>query len=106
MATVRLVVPEKVEKGRVFEIRALIGHPMETGFRKTATGDAVPRDIITDFACRYDGEIVFAWELGTGGAANPFVAFHTVATRTGDVELTWTGMNGFKHSERRKVIVT
>ena len=106
MAVGRVVVPERVPKGRHFEIKALIAHPMETGFRKNAVGDAIARDIITRFTCRYDGEEVFAWELHPGVAANPFVAFHTVATRTGDVELTWVGMNGFQHTERRKVIVT
>ena len=106
MATARVIVPERARKGETFEIKALIAHPMETGFRKDAVGDAIPRNIITRFACRYDGEQVFAWDLHPGVVANPFVAFHTVATRTGDVELIWTGMNGFEHRERRKVIVT
>ncbi len=106
MAIVRVIIPERVAKGLAFEIKALITHPMETGFRKDATGDAIARDIITRFSARYDGEDVFTWELHPGVAANPFIAFHTIATRTGDVELTWSGMNGFQHSERRRVIVT
>ena len=106
MTVARVVVPERVSRGQAFEIKALIAHPMETGFRKNAVGDAIARNIVTRFYCRYDGEDVFAWELHPGIAANPFVAFHTVATRTADVELTWVGMNGFQHTERRKVIVT
>ncbi len=106
MTTARVIVPERVRKGEIFEIRALIAHPMETGFRKNAVGDAIPRNIVTRFSCRYDGKEVFAWELHPGVAANPFIGFHTIATRTGDVELTWTGMNGLEHRERRKVIVT
>ena len=106
MATARVVVPERVRKGEVFEIKALISHPMETGFRKDAVGDAVPRNILTRFSCRYDGVEVFAWELHPGVAANPFVAFHTVATHTGELELVWSSMSGFEHRERRRVIVT
>ena len=106
MATARVIVPERVRKGQAFEIKALIAHPMETGFRKNAVGDAIARDIITRFACRYDGEEVIAWQLHPGVAANPFIAFHAVATRTGEVELIWSGMNGFEHRERRKVVVT
>jgi sulfur-oxidizing protein SoxZ len=106
MTIARVVVPERAAKGQAFEIKALISHPMETGFRKDAVGDGIARDIITRFACRYDGEEVFSWELHPGVAANPFIGFHTIATRTGEIELTWTGMNGFQHTERRKVIVT
>lgn len=106
MSVARIIVPERARRGEIVEIRALISHPMETGFRKDAVGDAIPRNIVTRFSCRYDGDEVFAWELQPGVAANPFIAFHTVATRTGDVELTWSGMNGFEHRERRRMIVT
>lgn len=106
MTTARVIVPDRVRKGSTFEIKALIQHPMETGFRRSAVGDAIPRNIITRFACRYDGEVVFAWELQPGVAANPFIAFHALATRTGDIELMWFGMNGFEHRERRRVVVT
>ena len=106
MASARVIVPDKAAKGEPFEIKALISHPMETGFRRDAVGEAVPRDIITAFTCRYDGETVFAWDLATGVAANPFVSFWTVATRSGEIVLTWTGMNGFEHVERRRIVVT
>ena len=87
MTTVRVIVPDKARKGEPFEIKALIAHPMETGFRKDAVGDSIPRNIITGFACRYDGEEVFAWELHPGVAANPFISFWTIATRSGAVGL-------------------
>lgn len=105
MTTARVIVPERVRKGEAFEIKAIIQHPMETGFRTNAAGDAIARDIITRFTCRYDGEDVFAWELHPGVAANPFVAFHTLATRSGEIELVWTGMSGFEHRERRRIVV-
>lgn len=105
MSIARVIVPDRARKGETFEIKALIGHPMETGFRKNAEGDAIPRDIVTRFSCRYDGEDIFAWELHPGVAANPFVAFHAVATRSGDIELVWSGMNGFQHRERRRITV-
>jgi sulfur-oxidizing protein SoxZ len=105
MTTARVIVPERVRQGEAFEIKALIQHPMETGFRTSAAGDPIARDIITRFTCRYDGEEVFAWELHPGVAANPFVAFYTLATRSGDIEFVWTGMNGFEHRERRRIVV-
>lgn len=106
MTTARVVVPERARRGDVVEIKALLAHPMETGFRKDAEGNAIPRDIVTRFACRYDGEEIFAWDLHPGVAANPFVAFTTIATLSGEIELIWIGMNGFEHRERRQLTVT
>jgi sulfur-oxidizing protein SoxZ len=105
MTTARVIVPDKVRKGETFEIRALITHPMETGFRKDAVGDAIPRDIVTTFTCRWDGDEVFAWDLFPGVAANPFISFTTVASRSGEIEFVWTGMSGFRHVERRRITV-
>jgi sulfur-oxidizing protein SoxZ len=48
-------VPAKARLGDVIEIRTLTSHIMETGFRHTADGALVPRDIITSFTCRYNG---------------------------------------------------
>ena len=77
MPTTRVVVPATAKKGQVIEIKTLINHVMETGFRRDNVGRAIPRDIITSFTCTYAGELVFAMDLFTGVAANPFVAFTT-----------------------------
>ena len=106
MATTRVIVPGEVRKGVPFEVKALITHPMETGFRKDAVGEAIPRNIVTGFTCTIDGEVAFRWEVFTGVAANPFIAFWTTAERSGELVLTWEGMNGLRHSERRRIIVT
>ena len=52
MARALLTVPKTVRRGEVFEIRALIGHPMESGFRAGPEGKVQPRDIIQRFNCR------------------------------------------------------
>jgi len=106
MARTLLNVPKTARKGEVIEIRALIAHPMETGFRPGADGKVQPRDIIRRFACRYNGETVFAAELFSAISANPYVAFHTVATETGTLEFEWQGDNGFAQTERAPITVT
>jgi hypothetical protein len=35
--------PRQVKRGQAFEIRVMIGHPMETGYRRGADGDRLPR---------------------------------------------------------------
>ena len=77
------------------EIRTLAGHEMETGFRRTQLGELVPRNIITHFACSYNGVEVFRAELHPAVAANPLITFTTVATESGTLEFRWSGDNGY-----------
>ncbi|CAN1493165.1 Sulphur oxidation protein SoxZ [Rhabdaerophilaceae bacterium] len=99
MATAMILVPKNIRKGDIVTLKAMISHPMETGFRRTETGVEIPRNIIRHFACRYHDEVIFSSELFPAIAANPFFAFTTVATTTGPVVFTWKGDNGFEHSE-------
>jgi sulfur-oxidizing protein SoxZ len=98
--------PKTARRGEVIEVRVTIGHPMETGYRPGADGKRLPRDIIQRFSCRYDGETVFAAELHPAISANPYLAFHTVATQSGTLEFRWEGDNGFSHTERVAISVT
>jgi sulfur-oxidizing protein SoxZ len=97
--------PAKAARGAVIEIKTLISHVMETGFRVTNTGQSVPRDIVTTFTATYNGEEIFRAQLHPAIAANPFIAFHTVATESGTIELRWTGDNGFSATERVRITV-
>ena len=105
MARALITVPAKAKRGEVIEIKTLISHIMETGFRHTHTGELVPRDIITTFACAYNGEEVFRAQFFPAIAANPFLTFHTVATQSGTLTFTWSGDNGFKATETAAIIV-
>jgi sulfur-oxidizing protein SoxZ len=99
MARTLLNVPATAKRGEVIEIKTLIAHPMESGYRVGMNGAMIPRDIIDLFVCTYDGEEVFRATLSPAIAANPFITFFTVATASGTIELRWTGDNGFSQSE-------
>ena len=105
MARALIKAPAKARRGAVIEIKTLISHVMETGFRYTQTGEAVPRDIVTDFTATYNGEEVFRARLYPAIAANPYLTFYTVATETGTIELKWTGDNGFSATEQVRITV-
>mgnify|MGYP006273908465 CR=1 FL=1 len=94
MNNTRLSVPASATKGDVIEIKALIQHPMESGFRRNSRGVAVPRDIITRFECDYDGETVFAADFNPSVSANPFLTFYTVATASGTLSFRWIDQDG------------
>lgn len=99
MARTLINAPKTAKRGEVIEIRATIGHPMETGFRPDENGKILPRNIIKKFSCRYNGELVFSAEMFAAVSANPYLAFHTLATESGTLALTWEGDNGFSQTE-------
>ena len=105
MARALIHMPATARPGDIIEIRALIGHPMETGYRVGAEGKLLARDIIRKFACRYNGEAVFSAELHQAISANPYLAFFALATESGTLEFTWEGDNGFAHTEKMQLTV-
>ena len=105
MTAIRISAPSTAAQGEVIELKALIQHPMESGFRRGSRGEAIPRDIIVLFECVYNGEVVFRAEFGPGVSANPFLTFHTAATETGTLEFRWTDQHGTISSETAEIVV-
>ena len=105
MASALINVPKKAKRGDVIEIRTLMSHIMETGYRHTAAGTIVPRDIITSFTCRYNGREIFRADLFPAIAANPYVSFFTTATESGKLDFEWIGHNGFLETASASITV-
>ena len=105
MARALVNVPAKAKRGEIIEIKALIQHDMETGFRVGTSGNIIPRDIITDFVCKYNGQEIFRAELFPAISANPFFAFSTIATESGTLTFEWSGDNGFSATESAAITV-
>ena len=105
MPSALINVPAKAKRGSVIEIKTLMSHIMETGYRHTASGSVVPRDIITSFTCRFNGEEVFRADLYPAIAANPFITFFTTATESGKFEFEWIGDSGFSETASASIIV-
>ena len=105
MAGALINVPERARRGEIIEIKTLVSHPMETGYRRSQVGVPIPRDIIRTFVCTYNGTEVFRAELHPAIAANPFLVFSTVATESGTLSFQWTGDNGFSLTESAAIRV-
>mgnify|MGYP003704393259 CR=1 FL=1 len=105
MANVLINAPKKAKKGDLVEIKAIILHPMETGFRVGTNGRMIPRNIIERFTATWNGEEIFAMTLSPAIAANPFVAFSTRATESGRITLSWRGDLDFKVEESVAIVV-
>jgi len=105
MAEARISIPRSAAKGEVIEIKVLIQHPMETGFRRDLEGNAIPVHIIDRFVCTYNGEEVFRADFHPSIAANPYLSFHTVAIESGRLEFTWHDDDGSVHTESAEISV-
>ena len=105
MASALINVPAKAKRGDIIEIKTLMSHIMETGYRRKATGEIIPRDIITSFSCRYNGAEIFRADLFPATAANPFITFSTIATDSGKFDFEWIGDNGFSETASASITV-
>jgi sulfur-oxidizing protein SoxZ len=105
MARTLINLPPRAKRGDIIEIKTLISHPMESGYRVGPNGSLIPRDIITRFTCTYNGVEIFRAELSPAIAANPFIAFFTVAAESGTLVFEWSGDNGFSASETAAITV-
>ncbi len=112
MARNILTVPGTAKAGEVIELRALIQHPMETGYRRSSEGAMMARDLIRRFSCHFleesatgDGEPVFTAQLFAAIAANPYLSFHTTAFASGTFVFAWAGDHSFAHTERAVIAV-
>ena len=97
---------KEAKKGDLVEVKALVAHVMETGQRKDAQGNTIPRKILNKFACTVNGKEVFAADFEPAISANPYIQFKFKATESGPVVLTWTDDDGTKIVGEEKITVS
>jgi sulfur-oxidizing protein SoxZ len=106
MAGALIRVPSSARRGEIIEIKTLISHVMESGYRRTEQGTVIPRDILRQFVCTYNGVEIFRAEIYQAIAANPYIAFTTVATESGRIAFTWSGDNGYSATQSVEITVS
>jgi sulfur-oxidizing protein SoxZ len=105
MTKPRVRVPSQARKGEIIEIKTLIAHPMETGYRRDTQGALISRHIIHTFTCTYNGAEVFRAEWHPAVAANPYLAFYTVATESGQLRFEWLDDDGTVYRAEAQITV-
>lgn len=101
----RVRVPARARRGEAVQIRALLKHPMESGFRYDAVGKPIPRHIVVDFTCIYNGEEVLRVKLFPAVSANPYFSFFATAVDSGELQFTWRDDRGNQWSARAPIEV-
>jgi len=88
---IRLTILGTPKVGQEVEIRVLIGHPMETGYRLGEGGnDRIPKNIIENIVIKLNQQVLMNADLGTGIAANPLLSiFIEVPKDGGMISVEW-----------------
>jgi sulfur-oxidizing protein SoxZ len=96
----RIRVPDRVSAGDVIVVKAIISHPMHTGFFRDADGQPIPAYFIKDVVVTYGGQEIarFAWTSGI--SRDPIVSFTLKADREAPLAVVWSDNKGgvFKQS--------
>jgi sulfur-oxidizing protein SoxZ len=98
-------VPARARRGEPMQIRTLLVHPMESGYRYNAVGKPVARNIVVDFLCTYNGEEVLRVKLFPAVSANPYFTFFATAVDSGELQFTWRDDRGNEWRDRAAIEV-
>ena len=102
----RVKAPRSAEAGETVTIKTLISHPMESGQRKDADGNTIPRSIINRFTCEFNGEMIVDVEMQPAISTNPYFEFAAVIPETGDMKFTWYDDDGSVYDTTKTVEVS
>ena len=90
--------------GGVTEVKALIGHDMETGQRKDSAGAVIPAWFITELTAKHNDKLVLSAEFGPSVSTNPYLAFKFKGGAKGDkLAVTWVDNKGDTRSDEVQI---
>ena len=101
----RVRLPATAAKGEIIEIKTLISHEMESGQRKDAKGETIPRKIINKFSASFNGKPVFSADWFSAISANPYQSFFFKATESGEFTFVWKDDDGSEYTAKNKLTV-
>jgi len=109
MARTLITIPPNITRGEIIDIRVLIQHPMETGYRRGSDGAMLARNLIRQFNCEFaldnkNRTVIFSATLHAAIAANPYLSFPFRADNSGTLFFNWAGDNGFTQTETRALM--
>jgi sulfur-oxidizing protein SoxZ len=97
---------KEVRRGDTVGVKTLVSHIMETGLRKDAAGNVIPRMIIHTFTCELNGRFVFGCDLESAVSANPYIEFRFRPEESGTLKFTWVDDAGVRIEATETITVT
>lgn len=90
----RIRVPARIQQGDIITVSAIVQHPMDTGFFRSADGEPIPAYFIKDVTVTYAGREVAHFIWTSGISRDPVVTFTLVADREGPLAMRWVDNKG------------
>lgn len=104
--TPRVRVPASAGAGETILIKTLISHLMESGQRKDADGNTIPRSIINRFTCDFNGQRVIDVNIEPAVSTNPFFEFESIVPESGIFTFTWYDDDGSIYEDIKEISVS
>ncbi|SFN65553.1 sulfur compound chelating protein SoxZ [Roseovarius lutimaris] len=99
----RVKVPKSAAAGDAVTIKTLINHAMESGQRKDADGNIIPRSIINRFTCDFNGQSVVDVKMEPAISTNPYFEFEATVPEAGEFKFTWYDDDGSVYEAAKKI---
>ncbi len=90
----RIRVPGRIARGEVIVVNAIIAHPMDTGFFRTAQGEPIPPYFIRSVVVTYGDEEVARFQWTSGISRDPVISFTLRADREAPLTMVWSDNQG------------
>jgi sulfur-oxidizing protein SoxZ len=90
----RIRIPDRISRGDLITVNAIVSHPMDTGFFRTADGQPIPAFFIKDVVVTYGEEQVARFEWTSGVSKDPIVSFTLKADKEAPLTMVWTDSKG------------
>ena len=90
----RIRVPDRITRGEVIMVNAIISHPMDTGFFRTAEGQPIPAYFIKSVVVTYGEQEIARFEWTSGVSRDPIISFTLKADREAPLAMVWTDNKG------------
>jgi sulfur-oxidizing protein SoxZ len=90
----RIRIPDRIARGDLIIVNAIVVHPMDTGFFRTAEGQPIPAFFIKDVVVTYGDEPVARFEWTSGVSKDPIVSFTLMADKEAPLTMVWTDLKG------------
>jgi len=85
----KVLIPGQIARDSIIDVRALLSHPMDTGFFRDADGKPIPAFFVNAVTVSYGVEEVARFEWTSGISRDPYVSFPLVATREAPIRVVW-----------------
>ena len=101
----RVKVPKSAAAGESITIKTLISHKMESGQRKDADGNVIPRSIINRFTCDFNGQNVVDITLQAAISTNSYLEFDALVPEAGTFTFTWYDDDGDVYTDTKDIAI-